>query len=193
MPDIDARLRAPGARVADVACGAGWSSIAVAKGYPGVVVDGYDVDEASIELARASAERAGVADRVTFHVLDASGPAPDAGYDLVTIFEALHDLSRPVEALATIRTMARPDGSVLVVDERTADAFTAPGDDNERLFYGWSVLLCLPTGMDHDHPVGTGTAMRADTVRAYASDAGYSRVEVLPVEHELFRLYRLEP
>jgi SAM-dependent methyltransferase len=194
MPDVHARLRAdPPASVADIACGGGWSSIAIARAYRNVQVDGFDLDEASIELARANAAEAGLADRLRFHVRDAGDPELAGRYDLVTIFEALHDMSNPVEALQAARALAGDDGAVLVVDERVADAFTAPGDDVERYMYGWSILLCLPAGMASQPSAATGTVMRADTLRRYASEAGFSRVEVLPVEHDFFRLYRLHP
>jgi 2-polyprenyl-3-methyl-5-hydroxy-6-metoxy-1,4-benzoquinol methylase len=194
MPDVEERLRArPPAAVADVACGAGWSSIALARGYPEVTVDGYDLDEASVELAAANAEAAGLSDRVRFHVRDAGDPELAGRYDLVTVFEAVHDMPRPVEVLAAVRALARDGGAVLVVDEKVADVFRAPGDEVERLMYTYSVLCCLPVGMSESPSAATGTVMRTETLRRYACDAGFSALEVLPVEHEFFRLYRLRP
>ena len=190
IPEVHERL-SRGGRVADIACGGGWSSIAIARAYPDARVDGYDLDEASIDLARANAADYGVADRVRFHVADASDPRLDGSYDVVTVFEALHDVSHPVELLATMRRLAGEDGAVIVMDERVADSFSAPGDEVERFMYGWSVLMCLPAGMDeHDSP-GTGTVMRAHTVREYAGEAGFGDVEVLPIENDFFRFYRL--
>jgi 2-polyprenyl-3-methyl-5-hydroxy-6-metoxy-1,4-benzoquinol methylase len=192
IPDVDSRLRArPPARVADVACGLGWSSIAVALAYPDVLVDGFDLDAPAIEIARRNAAEAGVADRVRFHVRDAGGPDLAGRYDLVMICEALHDLSRPVEALRAMRSLAGAGGTVLVVDEKVAEAFTAPGDDLERLYFGFSVLCCLPTGLAEQPSAATGTVMRPATLRRYAEAAGFRAVEALPVEHDLFRLYRL--
>src|SRR5262249_33106530 len=107
------RAAAPPARVADVACGVGWAAIAIAAAYPNVQVDGFDLDPSSIELARQNAESAGVADRVTFAVRDAADPAASGRYDLVTVIEAIHDLSRPVEVLAAIRGMLAPGGVAL--------------------------------------------------------------------------------
>jgi 2-polyprenyl-3-methyl-5-hydroxy-6-metoxy-1,4-benzoquinol methylase len=192
IPDVHARLLAdPPARVADIACGAGWSSIAIARAYPNVRVDAFDLDEPSIALARANGAEAGVADRVTFHVRDAADPALDGRYDLVTIFEALHDMARPVEALRATRRLRTHDGAVLVMDERVAEMFTAPGDDVERFMYGCSVLCCLPVGLAEAPSAGTGTVMRPATLRRYAAEAGFREVEVLPIAHDLFRLYRL--
>jgi hypothetical protein len=154
-------------------------------------VDGYDLDEASIELARANAAETEVADRVTFHVRDAGDPELAGSYQLVTVFEALHDMSQPVEALRALRGLVADDGAVIVMDERVADTFTAPGDEVERLMYTYSVLCCLPVGLADTPSAGTGTVMRADTMRRYASEAGFADVEVLPIEHEVFRFYRL--
>jgi 2-polyprenyl-3-methyl-5-hydroxy-6-metoxy-1,4-benzoquinol methylase len=190
LPDIHERLQ-EGGRVADVACGGGWASIGIAKAYPEVRVDGFDVDEASIELARANAAACGVADRVAFHVRDVTaGPPPGDRYDLVCVFEAIHDMSRPVEALAGMRALAAPDGAVLVMDERTNDALTI-GDPQEHYLYSVSVLGCLPCGMNEQPSAATGTVMRTATLTHYAEEAGFERVEVLGIEHDTFRFYRL--
>jgi SAM-dependent methyltransferase len=194
IPEVDARLRAqPPARVADVACGSGWSSVAIARAYPDVSVDAIDVDAESIEDARATITAAGVADRVRPTAHDASAPRLPGTYDLITIFEALHDMNHPVEALRTARDSLAPGGSVLIADERVADRFTAPGDELERFNFGWSVLHCLPVGMLDEDSAGTGTAIRPDTVRAYATAAGFNGVEELRIEHDFWRFYRLRP
>jgi 2-polyprenyl-3-methyl-5-hydroxy-6-metoxy-1,4-benzoquinol methylase len=194
LADVDERLRAdPPARVADVACGVGWSSIAIARGYPNVRVDGVDSDPASIDLANELAATEGVGDRVRFRVADAADPGLDGPYDLATIFEAVHDMSRPVEVLRTVREVLAPDGTVLVADEKVAESFTAPGDEIERLMYGWSVLHCLPVGMAEQPSAATGTVMRSETMRGYATEAGFSEVEVVPIEHNFWRFYRLRP
>ncbi len=194
VPEVDARLRAqPPARVADLACGTAWSSIAIARAYPDVMVDAIDEDAASIETARQNVAAAGLDDRVRAIVHDASDPELRGRYDLITIFEALHDMNRPVEALKTARSNLAEGGSVLIADERVAERFTAPGDEIERLNYGWSVLHCLAVGLLDESSVGTGTVMRPDTVRAYAAEAGFDRADVLPIEHFFWRFYRLVP
>jgi hypothetical protein len=133
ISDVHARLLAdPPARVADVACGAGWSSIAIASAYPHVTVDALDLDDSSIAAARANVEAAGLANRVGCQVRDAADPALEGRYDLVTVFEAIHDMSRPVEVLRALRGLLAAGGSVLVADERVAETFAAPGDDIER-------------------------------------------------------------
>src|SRR5690606_25021199 len=127
-----------------------------------------------------------------FSVGDATAVADRGPFDLVLVLETLHDLAQPVEALAAIRASLADGGAALVVDERVADRFAAPGDELERMMYGWSVTHCLPTQMAHAPTAATGTVMRADAVRAYATAAGFGRIAVLPVEDELFRLYRLD-
>jgi SAM-dependent methyltransferase len=194
VPDLHQRLQSdPPASVADIACGGGRSSIAIARAYPKVHVDGIDLDEPSIELAKRALAGSGVEDRVTFAVRDAADPELEGRYDLVTIFEALHDMSRPVDVLRALRNLLAEGGAVVIGDERTADAFTAPAEDMERLYYGFSILHCLPVGMVGDDPAGTGTVMRSDTVRRYAEEAGFASFEILPVENDFWRFYRLRP
>ncbi len=193
IPDVDARLRAEApARVLDLACGAGWSSIAIARAYPLVRVDAVDSDPASIDRARELVAQAGLADRIHPRVADAATPVTGP-YDLVTVLEALHDMAHPVEALASARAALAPGGSVVVMDERVQDAFTAPGDPIERFMYGVSVLHCLPVGRSQPDSAATGTVMRTSTLRGYARDAGFAEVEVLPIEHDVYRFYRLNP
>jgi 2-polyprenyl-3-methyl-5-hydroxy-6-metoxy-1,4-benzoquinol methylase len=192
MPDIDARLR-DGGRVADIGCGGGWAAIGLARAFPSATVDAFDLDPASVELAQRNVAEAGLADRVSVSLRDAADPRLAHQYDLVLVLEALHDMSRPVDALRAAKALLREGGTVLVVDERVAEAFAPNGDEIERLMYGWSILHCLPAGMAEQPSAATGTVMRASTLRAYAGDAGFSSVEVLPVEHLFFRLYRLNP
>jgi 2-polyprenyl-3-methyl-5-hydroxy-6-metoxy-1,4-benzoquinol methylase len=193
LPEIDARLRDGSGRVADLACGTGWSSISIARHYPGIHVDGIDIDAGSIERATAHAAETGLSDRVRFLFADAADSEGAGRYDLVTIFEALHDMARPVEVLTAARRLLAPGGAVLVGDERVAERFTAPGDESERLFYGYSVVACLANGLLDQPSVGTGTVIRPSTVEAYAREAGYTGFTILPTEHDGFRFYRLDP
>jgi 2-polyprenyl-3-methyl-5-hydroxy-6-metoxy-1,4-benzoquinol methylase len=179
--------------VADLACGPGWSSIAIAQAYPLVSVDGFDLDADVIEVARRNAAHAGVSGRVTFAVTDASGPGWSGRYDLVTIFEALHDMSRPVDALRVARGMLTPSGSVIIADELVADEFTAPAPELERYHYGWSVVACLPGAMGDPQTAATGAVLRPATLRRYAEEAGFSEVQILPLETENWRFYQLRP
>lgn len=192
VPEVHERLLAdPPARVADVACGEGRSSLAIARGYPNVHVDGIDMDRASIEAARRHLAGSGLEDRVAFHLRDAADEELAGGYDLVYIHEALHDMSYPVAVLRACRALLAEGGSVIVGDERVPDEFDPPGDEIERFYYGFSILHCLPVGMIGEDAAGTGTVMRADTVRRYAQDAGFGATEVLPIENDFYRFYRL--
>ncbi|MHA6783393.1 class I SAM-dependent methyltransferase [Pseudonocardia saturnea] len=188
LPDVAAVL-GRGGRVADVGCGYGWSAIGLALAHPGITVDGYDLDAPSVEAARRNAVESGVADRVRFHLADAG--TVTGTFDLVAAFECIHDLPDPVGVLAAMRRLASSDGIVLVMDERVAETFTAPGDEVEQLMYGYSLMCCLPDGMAHAGSAATGTVMRPDTLRRYAREAGFADAEVLPIDDAFFRFYRL--
>ena len=190
VPGLDAVLRDRG-RVADIGCGEGWSSIGIARAYPAVTVEGYDVDADSVEAARRHAAAEGLGDRVRFTLVDASSVPAAGEYDLVAAFECIHDMPDPVGVLRTAHRMVKPGGTVLVMDERVPATFTGPGDSVEQLMYGISMLVCLPDGLSHSGSVGTGTVMRPDTLRRYARDAGFDDIEILPIEHDMFRFYRL--
>ena len=191
IPAVDRALRA-GGRVADVGCGTGWSSIGVALAYPDARIDGYDVDEPSIAEARKNAADAGVGDRVQFHLADAASVDEAGSYDLVMALECIHDLPHPVDVLAAMRRLVRDDGTVLVMDERVAETFTPDAPPVERLMYGYSLMCCLPDGMNHDHSAGTGTVMRPSTLATYATAAGFEGTETLPIENDFFRFYELK-
>lgn len=192
MPAVEARLKA-GGRVAEIGCGVGWSSISLARGFPRVRIDGVDVDRASIEQARRNAEGAGLADRIAFHLAPAEEAPLTGPYDLVTAFECLHDMAYPGKALRRMRELAGPDGAVLVADEAVGDGLEENRNFIGRLNYNFSVLHCLPQALVYPDAAGTGTVLGPATLRAYAEDAGFQRVEVLPIENPLWRFYRLTP
>jgi SAM-dependent methyltransferase len=194
VPALHARLQAdPPARIADVACGHGHSTLAIARGYPRVLVDGIDLDKSSIDAAHELLSGSGLEERVVFHNRDAADPDLTGRYDLVTLFEALHDMTQPVDVLDTLRAMLAPGGCVFVADEKAAEHFSPAAGETERLHYGFSVLHCLPVGMQGENPAGTGTVMRPDTVRRYAAEAGFGQVEILPIEDKFWRFYLLTP
>jgi 2-polyprenyl-3-methyl-5-hydroxy-6-metoxy-1,4-benzoquinol methylase len=176
-----------------VACGVGWASIAIARAYPKARVDGFDLDESSIELARQNAREAGLSDRVSFSTRDVAD-AEAGQYDLAVIIEAVHDMSQPVAVLSSIRRMLAPHGVALIADEKTEDAYTAPASESERLYYGFSVFTCLPAAMTEQPTAAIGTVIRADTMRRLASEAGFQNVERLDEpELDMLRFYRLTP
>jgi 2-polyprenyl-3-methyl-5-hydroxy-6-metoxy-1,4-benzoquinol methylase len=194
ITDVDARLRAdPPARVADIACGTGWSSIAMALAYPRITVDAFDLDDRAVTAAREHAADSGVADRVHFAATDVTRLDAAHRYDLITIIEALHDMTRPVEALRQIRGLLTGTGSVLVVDNRVEDEFTAPAPEQDQHEYGWSLVACLADAMGDPGTAATGAVMRPPTLRRYATEAGYSTVELLPITTDYWNFYRLTP
>jgi 2-polyprenyl-3-methyl-5-hydroxy-6-metoxy-1,4-benzoquinol methylase len=194
VPDLHELLGQPGARIGDIGCGEGWSSIALARAYPTALVAGHDPDVPSTTAAAAHAIAAGVSERVAFTAGDAAQTLPADGFDAVFAFECLHDLPDPVAVLSAARRSLRPGGVTIVMDEAAEDQFTAPATEVERLLYGFSTLLCLPDSMSHQPSAATGTVIRAATVRDYAAAAGFSHVDVLPIQDFGFwRFYRLHP
>jgi SAM-dependent methyltransferase len=190
ITDLHERLQSlPPAHVADIGCGEGWSTIALARAYPNARVVGVDLDAPSIRTAREHARQAGLDGRVEFRHADAAAFAEPL--DAAIIIEAVHDMANPVPVLAAVRRALRPDGSLVVVDERVAERFHAPGDEVERFMYGWSITTCLPDGRSRQPSMGTGTVMRPETLRRYAAEAGFGTVEILPIENDFFRFYRL--
>ena len=193
IDDVHARLTAGGARVADIACGTGLSTIAIAEAYPNALVVGLDIDPESIERARANAHAVGLGeDRVRFQLADGAAGL-DGQFDVALIVEAVHDMSDPVAVLRSVKALLKPGGTAIVADENVQEAFTAPGDELERAMYGYSVLFCLPNTRADEGSVATGTVIRPATMRRFATEAGFSKVSILPIEHYVFRLYRLDP
>lgn len=190
LPEVATALDA-GGRVADVGCGGGWSSIGVAEAFPAAHVDGFDIDAPSVALATANAEARGLGDRVTFRHTDGADVADAGRYQLVLALECIHDMPDPVSVLATMRSLRADDGTVIVMDERTGETFTGEPDPIEQLLYGFSITGCLPDGLAHEHSVGTGTVMRPSTFEGYAREAGFDGIEILPIENDFFRFYRL--
>ncbi|MFI5485965.1 class I SAM-dependent methyltransferase [Micromonospora echinaurantiaca] len=215
LPDVHQALRRPGAAIADVGCGTGTSSLVLARTYPLARVHGFDRDADALATARAAVPAA-AAERVRFSAVDLAnpadhadaadavdlagpadavdlaGPAGAAGFDLVCVLDALHDMARPVEVLAACRAMLKPTGAVLLMEPRAAERFTAPADETERFIYTVSLLHCLPQSLVDEGSVGTGAVLRPETVRRHATAAGFARVTVLDVAHRFHRLYRLD-
>jgi ubiquinone/menaquinone biosynthesis C-methylase UbiE len=194
IPDVHARLQAdPPARVVDIACGYGWSSLALAGAYPKVHVDGFDSDEDSITAASTAASEAGLANRVSFTVRDATALGLVGTYDLVLVCNAIHDMARPVEALQVMRSLVAAGGTVIAIEPRAPETFSAPSDLFDQMHYLGSLLFCLPTGMAEQPSAATGQLMRPATLRRYAIEASFREVEILPIEHPRMRIYRLFP
>lgn len=192
LPDVHRKLLEGTARICEIGCGQGVAAVTIAEAFPGVRIDAFDRDDASIAAARKHAADAGVADRVRFEVRDVTALEPSGDYDLVWCVEVIHDAADPVGILTAMRALRAPTGAVLVVDERVPDRFEAPADALQRLLYAFSLVHCLPAGMADTPSAATGTVMRPSTLRRYAIDAGFGDVTTLPVEHPQLALYRLD-
>jgi 2-polyprenyl-3-methyl-5-hydroxy-6-metoxy-1,4-benzoquinol methylase len=189
IPEVDRRLKRPGARIADLASGTGWSSIAMAEAYPRASVDGIDLDAEAIDQARVHARERGLADRVRFVAGDAASLAGER-YDVVTIIQALHDMTNPVEVLRTVRKSLADDAFVLVVDSHVEEEFSVPGTVQEQFDYGISLLVCLPDALG-PQSAATGMVMRPGTLRRYAAEAGFAGVRLLPIDSQRWNFYQL--
>jgi ubiquinone/menaquinone biosynthesis C-methylase UbiE len=192
VPGLRDRLAA-GGRVLEVGCGVGWSSIALALGFPRARIDAIDADGESIAQARRNSEEAGVAERIAFCVGSMEESPLEGPYDLATAFDTVHDLAHPVKALRRMREVLAPDGSALIADEKVGETLEENSNFFGHLMYNFSVLHCLPQAMATPDSAATGALMSQSRFRGYALEAGFSRVDVLPIESPFWRFYRLTP
>jgi ubiquinone/menaquinone biosynthesis C-methylase UbiE len=192
MPGVEQTLQ-DGGRVADVGCGVGWSAIALAKGFPAIQIDAIDPDERSIIAAKRNAEAAGLDGRIRFHQSTLEDAQIKGPYDLVTIFESLHDMPYPVQVLRRIRELLAPNGSALITDMAVGETLEENTNFFGHICYNFSVLHCLPQAMGFPGTAATGTMMGTVKMRASAEQAGFKNVEILPVENPKWRFYLLKP
>jgi SAM-dependent methyltransferase len=173
LDGVEAKLQR-GAAVADLGCGYGASTILLAQAYPNSLVVGFDYHEASVDVARKRAADAGVADRVRFEVASASD-YPGTGYDLVCIFDALHDMGDPVGAARHIRRSLAEDGTLLVVEpmagERLEDNVSPVG----RIFYSASTFICTPSSKAQEVGLALGAQVPDSRWRELLAEAGLTR------------------
>jgi SAM-dependent methyltransferase len=142
LRDVQAKLEA-GARVADIGCGKGASTLLMAKAFPKSRFFGFDYHDKSIEAARESARRNGAADRVTFSVAKAK-EFPGTDYDFVAVFDCLHDMGDPVGAAAHVRQSLAKDGTWMIVEPFANDQLKDNLNPVGRVYYSFSTLLCTP-------------------------------------------------
>jgi len=173
LDGVEAKLGA-GARVADIGCGLGASSVLMGQAYPNATIAGSDYHAGSIELARKRAAEAGVADRVSFEVASAQTFA-GSGYDLVTTFDCLHDMGDPLAAARHIREALAPDGSWMIVEPAAQDD---PADNLNpvgRVYYGFSTFLCLQNAMSQSGGYTLGAQAGEAAIRRVVTDGGFTR------------------
>jgi SAM-dependent methyltransferase len=161
-----------GARVADVGCGKGASTLLMAGAFPKSKFFGFDYHDKSIEGARDSAKRAGVADRVTFQVAKAK-EYPGSGYDFVAVFDCLHDMGDPVGAAAHIRQSLAPGGTWMIVEPFANDDLKNNLNPVGRVYYGFSTLLCTPSSRSQEVGLCLGAQAGEARIRDVVTAAGF--------------------
>ncbi len=172
LDGVEAKLRA-GASVADVGCGHGASTILMAEAFPASRFVGFDYHEASIAVARTRAASAGLADRVRFEVAPAA-TFPGSGYDLVTMFDCLHDMGDPSGAAAHVRRTLAPDGTWMIVEPRAGDRLEDNLNPVGRLFYCASTLICTPASMSQDGRAALGAQAGQARIGDAVTGGGFS-------------------
>ena len=172
LDGMEGKLKS-GARVADVGCGHGASTVLMAKTYPNSKFYGFDYHGPSIERAREAAKEAGVEDRVTFEVASAKDFNGGA-YDMIAIFDALHDMGDPVGAAKHIRESLAPDGSWLLVEPFANDDLADNLNPFGRIFYSASTMICTPASLSQEVGMGLGAQAGVKRLRQVAEDAGFT-------------------
>jgi SAM-dependent methyltransferase len=173
LDDVVQKLQT-GARVADIGCGHGASTILMAQAFPQSTFIGSDYHPGSIEIARQRAAEAGVADRVTFEVAPATQYSGN-GYDLVTTFDALHDMGDPVGAAKHVRESLTSDGTWMVVEPMAGDRVEDNLNPVGRAYYGFSTLLCTPASLSQDVGLALGTQAGPARIHDVTTAAGFTR------------------
>ena len=172
LDGVDAKLAA-GARVADLGCGLGSSSVLLAEAYPRTTVFGSDYHAESIELAHKKAAEAGVSDRVSFEVATAQ-TFTGSEFDLVTMFDCLHDMGDPLGAARRVHEALAPDGTWLLVEPFAADKVEDNFNPVGRLYYSGSTFLCVPNGLSQPGGHALGAQAGEAAIRQVTADAGFT-------------------
>jgi len=173
LDGVDDKLR-QGGSIADLGCGHGASTILLAQEYPNCTIAGFDYHQASIDIARKRAAEAGVADRVRFEVASAQD-FPGEGYDLVCIFDALHDMGDPLAAARHIRGALDADGSWLLVEPMAGECLEDNVNPVGRIFYAASTFICTPAAQAQEGGYALGSQVPEATLAELMSDAGFTR------------------
>ena len=173
LEGVETKLR-DGARVADLGCGLGASTVLLAKEYENSTFVGSDYHARSIELAEKRASDAGVADRVSFEVSSAASFS-GSGYDLVATFDCLHDMGDPLATAKHVRQAIAPDGTWLVVEPFAGDTVSDNLNPVGRVYYNFSTLLCVPNALSQHGGYALGAQAGEAAIRRVMTDAGFTR------------------
>lgn len=174
LDGVEARLRS-GAKVADVGCGVGFSTLLMAEAYPESEFTGYDFHAPSIEEARRHAEAHGLGERVHFEVAAAKEIA-DGGFDLVTMYDCLHDMGDPRGCAAHMRSILAPGGTWMIVEPIAGDSPEQNFNPVGRLYYNASTMICIPTSLDQEVGEGLGAQAGEARLAGIVREAGFERV-----------------
>lgn len=174
LTGVEAKLQA-GGKAADVGCGLGTSTVLMAQAYPNSTFTGFDYHQRSIELARESAERAGVADRVKFEVAKAKD-YPGKGYDFIAFFDCLHDMGDPEGAARHVLQSLAPDGTWMIVEPFANDKLEDNLNPIGRVFYGASTMLCTPSSLSQEVGAALGAQAGEGRLTKILNAAGFTRV-----------------
>lgn len=173
LKGVETKLRA-GAKVADIGCGLGASTILMAKAFPNSEFFGFDYHAGSIELAQAAAEREGISDRITFKVASAKD-YPGKGYDFVAFFDCLHDMGDPVGAAAYVHSTLKSDGTWMIVEPFAEDATEGNHNPVGRVFYSASTLLCVPASISQEVGAALGAQAGERRIRDVVISGGFGQ------------------
>jgi len=173
LHDVKAKLES-GARVADVGCGKGASTLLLAKAFPKSEFFGFDYHDKSIEGARETAQREGLADRVTFELAKAK-EFPGKDYDFVAVFDCLHDMGDPIGAAKHVRDSLSKDGTWMIVEPFANDELKDNLNPVGRVYYSFSTLLCTPCSRSQEVALCLGAQSGEKRIREVVSSAGFSR------------------
>ncbi len=173
LDGMEAKLK-QGAKVADVGCGHGTSTIIMAKAYPNSQFFGFDYHPGSIERARQLAEEAGLAGRITFQVAPAK-EFPGGGYDLVAFFDCLHDMGDPVGAARHVLKTLSPDGIWMIVEPYAGDRVEDNLNPVGRIFYSASTVICTPASLSQEVGLALGAQAGERRMREVVTEGGFTR------------------
>ncbi|MGE0823140.1 MAG: class I SAM-dependent methyltransferase [Candidatus Binatia bacterium] len=191
MPQVVSCLQ-NGGRAADVGCGSGYPSILMAQAFPQSRFYGFDLSEESLERARADARQKGVADRVEFQCVSATAIPNDPKFNVITSFDAIHDMVDPHGVLRSIRSALADDGTYFMVEPKAGDTLAENMGPMGALMYSMSTMHCMTVSLAHGGE-GIGTAIGPSKVRELAEQAGFTQVRQLPIEHLAQSFYEIRP
>jgi 2-polyprenyl-3-methyl-5-hydroxy-6-metoxy-1,4-benzoquinol methylase len=173
LTGVEAKLKS-GAKVADVGCGLGSSTILMAKEFPNSKFFGFDYHEGSIQMAREAAANEGVADCITFEVAKAKD-FPGSDYDFVAFFDCLHDMGDPAGASAHVRSTLKPDGTWMIVEPYAEDTTEANLNPIGRMFYSASTLLCVPASLSQEVGAALGAQAGESRLKSVITSGGFTQ------------------